>query len=173
MSSIISGQSVKEELAGVTDSTLPPQASANALSSDSPAKRAQAAAIAGLVLGVVSHIPVISLFPVVCSIAGGVFAVYLWARSSSQSITVIEGMLAGCVAGAVAAALYGIIAGIIAIAGSASSTQMPDPFGLANLQASGGAAIAYAQVIAMGVVLPVFGTLGGALGLPLLRRRNT
>jgi len=150
---------------------IPNQPAGTATTQNNLLAKLRPAIIAGLLLGVVTHIPVLGFFPAGWAIAGGSLATYLYGRKPARRIPLIEGIMVGCIAGVTASILYGIIAGIVVLVGLAiSSTQAQDPFGFSSgpsLRALGSAAVAYISVLIMGGVLPLFAALGGVIGVPL------
>lgn len=150
------------------------------------------AIIGGVALGLLSVIPLISAVNICCcawAIGGGLLATYLYVKNSSRPAQIGDGALLGIIAGLVGAIVYfvlglpiGLLTGqatIRMIAGLAKSLN-PEAARAIEQQV----AIAQQQTLAqqivsaipglliVGVLLIVFSTLGGILGIPLFEKRK-
>lgn len=126
-----------------------------------------AAAVGGLVMAVLSSVPILSLINcLICAglWIGGIAAVWFYRRQTGQLVTSGQGAVLGAVAGLIGAVL-GAIVGII-FGGALLSTMIAsDPTGTAE-QALGGFVGAGATAIIgflFNIILyPLFGAIGGA-----------
>jgi hypothetical protein len=146
--------------------------------------RLQPALLGGLVIGVLSGLPVVSAGNCCCCLwilGGGALAVYLRQQKQPESITAAEGALVGLMAGA----MGGVLATVIAIpmqmlfgdlqrqmmeSWLAGMSEMPPEAREAlERMSSGGAALALtgAYNLVTGVV---FGMLGGLLGVAIFKK---
>ena len=149
--------------------------------------RLQPALFGGLLIGVLSALPVVNVGNCCCCmwvIAGGVLAVYLRQQNSPFSITSAEGALIGLLAGVIGGAI-GVILSIplAAMMGSfqqglleriiSSQPDLPpetrDMIERAAASATGAAAMAFKFVVSI-VTGAVFGMLGGLLGVAIFKK---
>ncbi|HEY8225839.1 MAG TPA: hypothetical protein VIG25_11205 [Pyrinomonadaceae bacterium] len=144
------------------------------------------ALIGGVVLGLLSVIPLVNLGNACCclwAILGGVLASYLYVKNSPTPASVGDGAITGAMAGAIGA-LISLVIGIplsIALGGLMSGlllslVQNVDP-GQADMmrrQMEAGQTVAGAIVngIILAVCLVIFATLGGLVGIPLFEKRK-
>jgi len=153
----------------------------------------QPALLAGIVIGVLSALPIVSAGNCCCCmwvVGGGALGAWLLQQNTPRGITVAEGMLVGLIAGVI-----GAVVGLpIAVASQAVLGQIVDQRELLDRliesagplppeiddalsrardtsmsAAQGPARIVLSFVVSLGVNL-VFATLGGLLGAVLFRR---
>ncbi len=148
------------------------------------ASRLQPALYGGLVIGVLSALPIVSAGNCCCClwvVAGGVLATYLRQQNSPYDIPASEGALVGLLAGAIG----GVVAGLLSIplqamtAGVqqdilnrvlASNPDVPPEFRDAMERMSTGAGLRAGFLLISVVVNTIFGMLGGLLGVALFKK---
>jgi hypothetical protein len=149
-------------------------------------EKTKSAVIGGVVLGILSVIPVVNLGNICCccwALLGGGLATYLWVKKSPTPVSIGDGAMLGAIAGGVGAVIELIIGIPIGIATSALVAPI-----LANLVASAnpqqaemirqqmmsassiGGAIA--NGIFLAILLVIFSTLGGLIAVPIFEKRK-
>jgi hypothetical protein len=149
--------------------------------------RLQPAFYGGLLIGVLSALPIVSAGNCCCClwvVTGGMLAVYLRQQNSSFAVTSTEGAIVGLLAGVIGAIIGGLIS--IPIESMMGPFQrrmiesfitsrpdvppeMRDMFERASAARHGVAAIAFRFLFAL-VAGSVFGTLGGLLGVAVFKK---
>jgi len=140
----------------------------------------------GIIIGLLSIIPIISLGNVCCclwAILGGLIATYLYVKNSTVPASTGDGAILGAIAGAVGG-LMAIVLGIPIniVAGSITMGLLiriiesinPAQADVMRQQMSAGQDIAGAIVrgIILAVCLVIFSTLGGLIGIPIFEKRK-
>ena len=152
-----------------------------------PPPRLQPALLGGLVIGVLSALPIINFANCCCLwvIGGGVLAAYLTQQNYPYQITAADGALVGLMAGA----FGGIVGTLISIPMDAMMqpyvhqvleriAQNPDMppetrSMLENMSAGGITAIRIVMRLCFGVVIgSIFAMLGGLLGVALFKKKD-
>ncbi|MDQ1728221.1 MAG: hypothetical protein QOD33_346 [Pyrinomonadaceae bacterium] len=145
------------------------------------------AIIGGVVIGLLSIIPVIGLGNVCCclwAILGGLLATYLYVKNSAVPATTGDGAIVGAIAGAIGGAIVivlgipiSIVAGGVTRALLLRIIESIDPsqaemlrMQMAASAGSIGSEIMFAIILA--ICLVIFSTLGGLLGVPLFEKRK-
>jgi hypothetical protein len=154
-----------------------------------PAK-AQPALYAGIAIGVLSALPIVSIGNCVCCmwvVGGGAFAVYLMQQNQPYSVQCADGALVGLMAGAIGGVVSVLLSiPILMMMGPmqarmleriASNPDIPEQYRsiIQNMGMNGaGRAIAARLVFgAFGVCIDaVFGMLGGLLGVALFKKKD-
>jgi hypothetical protein len=145
------------------------------------------ALIGGVVVGVLSSIPFVNFVNVCCclwAVLGGVLASYLYVKSSANPVGAGEGAILGVLAGIVGAAIYVVIGiPITLIMGSVMTGVISNMMeslspGQAEairrqMEASQSPVGAILNGIFTAVLLVIFATLGGLLGIPIFEKRKT
>lgn len=144
------------------------------------------ALIGGVVLGLLSAIPFVNFVNVCCclwAILGGVLASFLYIKSSPVPVSVGDGAILGAMAGVVGA-IISIIIGIplSLLTGNAMASLMvgilqnvdPAQAELMRQQLQAGQSIVSVIVNALiiAVLLVIFSTIGGLLGVPIFEKRK-
>lgn len=144
------------------------------------------ALIGGVVLGILSAIPFVNIVNICCclwAILGGILASHLYIKNSTTPAGPGDGAVVGLLAGVVGAAIY-IVVGIplSILAGSAMTGVMTrvlsgmDPSQAEairqQMEASQSVAGAIVNGIITAVLLVVFSTIGGLLGIPIFEKRK-
>ena len=144
------------------------------------------ALIGGVVVGVLSSIPFVNFVNICCclwAILGGILASYLYVKSSPTPVGAGEGAILGVLAGIVGAAIFVVIGIPISIlmgsvmtgfVGSMMENVNPGQAEairrqLEASQSTGGAIL---NGIFTAILLVIFATLGGLLGIPIFEKRK-
>lgn len=146
----------------------------------------QPALIGGLVMGVLSGLPIISAGNICCClwvISGGIVAAYVLQQNQPAPITIGDGALAGVLAGVVGSVVYLLLSiPITLIIGPmqrrvldslTQSGDIPPEFEWWLSSAVGGAAGIMLGFVAMLMAGLIFCTLGGVIGAAIFRRPPT
>jgi len=129
------------------------------------------ALLGGLIVGVLSAIPIINYCCCIWSIGGGALAAYLYIKSSPTPVTMGDGAMVGGLAGVVGGIIYLIIGLPIAIFfGMAAMTEQLTRSGVA-LPFSGTLLMVVAGIIGA-IILVVLATLGGIIGVAIFEKRK-
>ncbi len=149
------------------------------------ASKAQPAFWGGLFIGVLSALPFVSALNACCClwvIAGGVLTAYLLQERSSVAITAGDGAVTGLLAGAIGAVIAGVLGAVIAaLQGTTGAESLDQMLGQGELppevaQVFGRmrelpASVWFiAPLLFFLVVFPIFGMLGGLLGVAIFKR---
>ena len=144
------------------------------------------AIIGGVVLGLLSIIPIVNLGNVCCclwAILGGVLATYLYVKASPVPASPGDGAILGAIAGAVGG-LMAIVLGIPIniVAGGITRALFlrlmegfnPSQAEMMRIQMEAGVSILREIVngIILAVCLVIFSTVGGLLGVPIFEKRK-
>lgn len=144
------------------------------------------AIIGGLVIGLLSIIPIVGLGNVCCclwAILGGLFATYLYVKNSPVPASPGDGAILGAIAGAVGGVIVIILGIPISIVAGGITRGLlirimesvnPSQAEMVRAQMAAGETIAGAVVngIILAVCLVIFSTLGGLLGVPIFEKRK-
>lgn len=140
------------------------------------------AGIAGVLAGVLSSVPIISL--VNCLLCGwiwgaGILAVYLYRRNAGMApVTTSTGLIIGLIVGIISA----ILSSLLGLAFGATTAAALSPDQIAQLEeAMGESARVLTDPAAMGaasffinlIVQPIFGAIGGLIGSAIFKNRPT
>jgi hypothetical protein len=144
------------------------------------------AIIGGVVLGLLSIIPIVNLGNICCclwAILGGVLATYLYVKASPVPASPGDGAILGAMAGAVGG-LMAIVLGIpISIVAGGITRAIflrlmegfnPSQAEMMRIQMEAGISIVREIVngIILAVCLVIFSTVGGLLGVPIFEKRK-
>lgn len=148
--------------------------------------RLQPALYGGLVIGVLSGLPIVNLGNCCCCLwvlAGGALAVYLRQQNSSTSLPASEGALLGLIAGFIG----GVVAALISIPLASmtsgfqqqimervmsSNPDMPSEAREMMQRFGGGAAMQTVGALFNVIIYTVFGMLGGLLGVAMFKKNS-
>jgi hypothetical protein len=145
------------------------------------------AIIGGVVIGVLSIIPVIGLGNVCCclwAILGGLLATYLYVKGSAVPATTGDGAITGAMAGAVGGVIVvvlgvpiSLVAGGVTRALMLRLVESLDPSQAEMIRAQmaaseGSIASEIMFAIILAICLVIFSTLGGLLGIPIFEKRK-
>jgi hypothetical protein len=129
------------------------------------------ALLGGLIAGILSVIPFVSTCCCLWASLGGLLASFLYIKNSPAPVTPGGGAGIGAMAGAVGALIYLIIGlPITLIFGTA---QMEDAIRRSGVEVPlGGIALALLGILLVAVMILIFSTLGGTLGVPIFEKRK-
>ena len=144
------------------------------------------AIIGGVVIGLLSIIPIVNLGNVCCclwAILGGLLATYLYVKNSAVPASPGDGAILGAMAGAVGAVIIVIIGIPISIVAggitralllSIMESANPSQAEMVRAQMEAGESIAGAIVngIILAVLVVIFSTIGGLIGVPVFEKRK-
>jgi len=144
------------------------------------------AVIGGVILGVLSAIPFVNIVNVCCcawAILGGALATNFYVKGSARPATPADGAVVGVLAGVVGGIIYVILGVPLALAfgnvmGSALSgiIAQQDPAQAEMIRAQMAASTSFAGALLNGifgaVILTIFATIGGLIGVPVFEKRK-
>jgi hypothetical protein len=144
------------------------------------------ALIGGVLLGLLSAIPVVNLVNVCCclwALIGGLLASYLYIKNSPAPASAGDGAILGALAGLVGAVIVVVIGIPISIIAGGITRELlirlienvnPGQAEAIRIQMEAGSTIAGAIVNGsiLAVLLIIFSTIGGLLGVPIFEKRK-
>ena len=154
------------------------------------------AVIGGVMLGVLSAIPFVNLVNVCCcawAILGGILAVNMYVKNSPTPVSTGEGAQIGLMAGVIGAIIYIVIgiplgyiagqamfSGIQGIVGSMAPPEQMEEFNRRMEEARAQQAAGFFEYlpgaimsgVLGGIVLTIFATIGGLLGVSIFEKRK-
>ena len=144
------------------------------------------ALIGGVLLGLLSAIPVVNLVNVCCclwALIGGLLASYLYIKNSPVPASAGDGAILGALAGLVGAVIVVVIGIPISIIAGGITRELlirlienvnPGQAEAIRIQMEAGSTIPGAIVngIILAVLLVIFSTIGGLLGVPIFEKRK-
>ena len=144
------------------------------------------ALIGGVLLGLLSAIPVVNLVNVCCclwALIGGLLASYLYIKNSPVPASAGDGAILGALAGLVGAVIVVVIGIPISIIAGGITRELlirlienvnPGQAEAIRIQMEASSTIAGAIVngIILAVLLVIFSTIGGLLGVPIFEKRK-
>lgn len=145
------------------------------------------ALIGGVVIGLLSIIPIINLGNVCCclwAILGGLLATYLYVKNSPVPARAGDGAILGAIAGGVAAAIIIVLGIPISIVAGGITRELlirlveslnPSQAEMMRMQmaTSGNVVGSIVNGIILAVCVVIFSTLGGLLGVPIFEKRKS
>jgi hypothetical protein len=143
----------------------------------------QPALLGGLLIGVLSALPFVSMCCCLWVIAGGVLTTYLLQERSRVPVTAGDAAVAGLLAGVIGAILSTILSQLLALVrGVTFADAINDVIGRARLppEATGileqvrdfpGALIVLFSLLMALIIYPMFALLGALLGVALFKRQ--
>ena len=144
------------------------------------------ALIGGVLLGLLSAIPVVNLVNICCclwALIGGLLASYLYIKNSPVPARAGDGAILGALAGLVGAVIVVIIGIPISIIAGGITRELlirlienvnPGQAEAIRIQMEAGSTIpgAILNGIILAVLLVIFSTIGGLLGVPIFEKRK-
>ena len=144
------------------------------------------ALIGGVLLGLLSAIPVVNLVNICCclwALIGGLLASYLYIKNSPVPASAGDGAILGALAGLVGAVIVVIIGIPISIIAGGITRELlirlienfnPSQAEAIRTQMEAGSTIpgAILNGIILAVLLVIFSTIGGLLGVPIFEKRK-
>ena len=129
------------------------------------------ALLGGLIVGVLSAIPLINYCCCIWTLGGGVLAAYLYVKSSPTPVKMGDGAMVGGLAGVVGGILYFIISLPLNIFfGMAAMEQQLDRSGV-HLPFSGIVLVLLSSVVGA-IILALLTALGGVIGVAIFEKRK-
>ena len=129
------------------------------------------ALLGGLIVGVLSAIPIINYCCCIWSIGGGALAAYLYIKSSPTPVAMGEGAMVGGLAGVVGAVIYLVLGLPIAMFfGMAAMEEQLYRSGV-HLPISGMVLILVSGIVGA-IILAALATLGGVIGTAIFEKRK-
>jgi len=131
------------------------------------------ALLGGLIVGVLSAIPLLNYCCCIWGIGGGVLAGFLYIKSSPVPVKVGEGAIIGVLTGIVGAVLYFIIG--VPLAYFISGANLEQTLRGAGIQLPGGVSGLLLFVISglvVGALLLVLSIIGGLISVPIFEKRK-
>jgi hypothetical protein len=129
------------------------------------------ALLGGLVTGILSVIPFVSTCCCVWAILGGMLASFLYIRSSPAPVSTGDGAVIGVLSGVFGSLIYLIIG--LPIALIFGIAQMEEGFRRAGVEVPvTGVALALLGAFIVVVLLLIFSTVGGLIGVPIFEKRK-
>ena len=131
------------------------------------------ALLGGLIVGVLSAIPVLTYCCCIWGIGGGGLASFLYIRSSPVPVKIGEGAVIGVLTGVVGAVLYFIIG--VPLAYFISGAQLEDTLRQAGVQLPpnvSGLVLFVLSGLVVGLLLIVLSIIGGLISVPIFEKRN-
>jgi hypothetical protein len=136
----------------------------------------QSAIIAGGIIALLSVIPLLGYGFFFWAIGGGVLASYLYIKKSPTPVQIAEGLLLGAMSGIVGSLLYLFIAIPITYFTLSNKPISHDLFSLDLSSAANGwerdAPKVFLITFIIVVVIFIFTTVGGVIGVPLFEKRK-
>ena len=129
------------------------------------------ALLGGLITGILSVIPFVSTCCCVWAILGGMLASFLYVRSSPVRVSTGDGAIMGILSGLFGSLIYLIIG--LPIALIFGIAQMEEGFRRAGVELPlTGLALALLSACLVVVILLIFSTIGGLIGVPIFEKRK-
>lgn len=131
------------------------------------------ALLGGLIVGILSAIPLLNYCCCIWGIGGGVLAGFLYIKSSPLPVKVGEGAVIGVLAGLVGAVLYFIIG--VPTAYFISGANLEETLRGAGVQLPAGVSGLLLFVLSglmVGAILFVLAIIGGLLSVPIFEKRK-
>jgi hypothetical protein len=129
------------------------------------------ALIGGVILGVLSAIPLVQYCCCIWAIGGGVLAVMMYVKKSPTKVSIGEGAMVGAMAGVIGGIIYFFLATLIGLlVGAAVYEAQMRRFG-SDVPLSGMALIIVGALLGA-IVLVALATGGGVLGIPIFEKRK-
>jgi hypothetical protein len=147
------------------------------------ASKVQPALLGGLLIGVLSALPFVSMCCCLWVIAGGVLTTYLLQERSTVPVTAGDATVAGLLAGVIGAILSTVVSQLLALVRGVSFASAindlisqgrlpPEATGvLEHVRDLPGALIVLFSLIVALMIYPIFALLGALLGVALFKRQ--
>jgi hypothetical protein len=129
------------------------------------------ALVGGLIAGILSVIPFVSTCCCIWAALGGLLASFMYIKSSPSQVTTGEGAIEGLLTGVVGSLIYVVIQIPVALF-----------FGLASMEEAlrrsgveiplSGIALMFISVFLVIVLILIFSTIGGLVGVPIFEKRK-
>ncbi|HEV2800639.1 MAG TPA: DUF5518 domain-containing protein [Pyrinomonadaceae bacterium] len=135
--------------------------------------RTKAAAIGGVIAGVLSIIPIVSTCCFLWALGGGFLAVYMYGNKAPAPLQTGDAAKLGAMAGAIGALIYLLIqVPVMLFFGAASISQQLESSGAGGGMAAFGAGLGFFMVFVVAGIIVGFGALGGVIGAAVLGKNR-
>lgn len=129
------------------------------------------ALLGGLIVGLLSAIPILNYCCCVWAIGGGGLASYLYIKSSPTRISTGDGAMLGGLAGIIGAVLYLIVG--VPISYFVGAAQMEEAMARMNVQMPFTGFLLFLVVgLLIGLFLLVLSVIGGLIAVPIFEKRT-
>jgi len=129
------------------------------------------ALLGGLIVGLLSAIPILNYCCCVWAIGGGGLASYLYIKSSPTKINTGDGAMLGGLAGVIGAVLYLIVG--VPISYFVGAAQMEEAMGRMNVQLPFTGFLLFLVVgLLVALFLLVLSVIGGLIAVPIFEKRT-
>lgn len=129
------------------------------------------ALVGGLIAGILSVIPIVSTCCCIWAILGGLLASFMYIKSAPAPVTPGEGAAVGAMAGVMGAIIYVVIG--LPIQLFFGTAQMEEAFRRSGVEVPlTGIALVLIGVFFVAVLILVFSTIGGVIGVPIFEKRK-
>lgn len=129
------------------------------------------ALIGGLIAGILCVVPFVSTCCCLWAALGGLLASFMYIRSSPMPVTPGGGAAVGAMTGAVGALIYTLIQLPLALLFGLAT--MEEQFRRSGVELPlSGIALVFISVFLVIVIILIFSTLGGTLGVPIFEKRK-
>jgi hypothetical protein len=129
------------------------------------------ALLGGLIVGVLSAIPLVQYCCCIWAIGGGALAAFLYIRSSTVPVRTGDGATVGALAGVIGGIIYLILGLPIAIFFGMTAMEEQLTRSGVSLPFSGVVLIIVAGIIGA-IILAILATLGGVIGVAIFEKRK-
>jgi hypothetical protein len=131
----------------------------------------KSAAIGGLITGILSLVPFISTCCCLWAILGGGLAAFLYVKGSSAPVSTGDGAIIGALSGLVGGLIYLIVGLPMTLIFGAA--QIEDALRQSGMQAPlSGIALGIVGTLVVAVLLVLFSTIGGLVGVAIFEKRK-
>ena len=129
------------------------------------------ALVGGLIAGILSIIPIVSTCCCIWAALGGVLASFMYIKNSPTRVTTGEGAVVGILTGVIGSLIYVIIQ--VPLALLLGFASMEDALRRSGLEVPlSGMALMALSVFLVIVLILIFSTIGGLVGVPIFEKRK-
>lgn len=129
------------------------------------------ALVGGLIAGILCVVPIVSTCCCIWAALGGLLASFMYVKSSTAPVTTGEGAVVGLLTGAVGSLIYLIIQIPLALIFGLAS--MEEAFRRSGVEVPlSGIAMMLLSAFLVVVLILVFSTIGGLVGVPIFEKRK-
>ncbi|MBA2527418.1 MAG: DUF5518 domain-containing protein [Pyrinomonadaceae bacterium] len=129
------------------------------------------ALVGGLIAGILSVVPFVSICCCIWAALGGLLASFMYIKNSPAPVTTGEGAVEGLLTGAVGSVIYMVIQLPLALIFGVASMEEAFRRSGVELPLSGIALLLLSAVVVVFLIL-IFSTIGGILGVPIFEKRK-
>lgn len=129
------------------------------------------ALVGGLITGILCVIPLVSMCCCIWAALGGLLASFMYIKNSPMQVTPGEGAIVGLLTGAIGSVIYVIIQIPLALIFGLAS--MEEAFTRSGVELPiSGIALVLLSVFVVVILILVFSTIGGIVGVPIFEKRK-